>query len=136
MFSLVLRADNIPHIKRKLRPKRRFFVTVTNLVTTKKTESVQINGQTVHWNQRLGALYDFPFSILFLGSNFCSVLHNGLHISHCVCMRNGTYTLMTLSERTRCQYLSNPKLVRILLEISLVRLAEHLGDRRSLCSQS
>jgi len=67
MFSLVLRADNIPHIKRKFGPKRRFFVTVTNLVTTKKTESVQINGQTVQWNQRLGALYDFPISILFFG---------------------------------------------------------------------
>ncbi len=65
MFSLVLRVDNTPHIKRKFGPKRRFFVTVTNLVTTKKTKSVQISGQTVQWNQRLGALYDFPISILF-----------------------------------------------------------------------
>src|SRR6266702_7328222 len=67
MFSLVLRTDNIPHIKRKFYSKRRFFVTVTNLATTKKTESVQINGQTVQWNQRLGALYDFSFFNLIFG---------------------------------------------------------------------
>ncbi len=53
---LVLRAHNIPHIKRPFGRKRRFFVTVTGLVTKKKTETVQIDEQTVHWNQTLGAL--------------------------------------------------------------------------------
>ena len=56
LFSLlVLRAHDIPHIKRPFVRKRRFFVKVTNPVRM-KTESVQIDGQTVHWNQTLGAL--------------------------------------------------------------------------------
>ncbi|KAH8990257.1 hypothetical protein EDB92DRAFT_779548 [Lactarius akahatsu] len=53
----VLRAHNIPDIKRKFSRKRQFFVTVTNLVTTKKTERVQIDGETVLWNQRLSAFF-------------------------------------------------------------------------------
>ncbi len=53
---LVLRAHNVPRVKKQFALKRRFFVTVTNHATVKKTESVQIDGQTVHWNQRLGAL--------------------------------------------------------------------------------
>ena len=59
---LVLRAHNLPPIKKQV---GRFFVTVTNHATIKKTKGVQIDGQTVHWNQRLAALYDFPCSILF-----------------------------------------------------------------------
>ena len=56
LFSLlVLQAHNIPHVKRPFGRKRLFFVTVTNPVTM-KTKSVQVDGQTVHWNQRLGAL--------------------------------------------------------------------------------
>ncbi|KAH9038968.1 hypothetical protein EDB85DRAFT_361772 [Lactarius pseudohatsudake] len=51
----VIRAHNVPRIKKKFGPKRRFFVTLTNHATMKKTESVQIDGQTVHWNQTLGA---------------------------------------------------------------------------------
>ncbi len=53
---LVLRARNVPRIKKQFGLKRRFFVTVINHATMKKTESVQIDGQTVHWNQTLGAL--------------------------------------------------------------------------------
>ncbi|KAH9063740.1 hypothetical protein EDB83DRAFT_2551941 [Lactarius deliciosus] len=55
---IVLRAHNVPRIKKKLGLKRRFFVTLTNHATM-KTKSVQIDGdgQTVHWNQTLG-----PFS--------------------------------------------------------------------------
>ncbi len=41
--------------KKKIGPKRCFFVTVTNYATVKKTESVRIDGQMVHWNQRLEA---------------------------------------------------------------------------------
>ncbi|KAH9029534.1 hypothetical protein EDB84DRAFT_1677068 [Lactarius hengduanensis] len=51
----VIRADNVPRIKKKFSPKRRFFVTLTNHATMKKTESAPIDGQTVHWNQTLGA---------------------------------------------------------------------------------
>ncbi|KAH9031029.1 hypothetical protein EDB85DRAFT_1391188 [Lactarius pseudohatsudake] len=51
----VLRAHNIPYVKRPFGRKRQFFVTVTNLVATKKTKSVQIEGHTVQWNQPLGA---------------------------------------------------------------------------------
>ncbi|KAH9031022.1 hypothetical protein EDB85DRAFT_2275539, partial [Lactarius pseudohatsudake] len=50
----VLRAHNIPYIKRSFDRKRQFSVTVTDLVTTKKTKSVQIEGHTVQWNQPLG----------------------------------------------------------------------------------
>jgi len=53
---LVLRADNIPRIKKQFGLKRRFFVTVANGATVKKTESVEIDGQVVQWNQTLGAL--------------------------------------------------------------------------------
>ncbi|KAI9436509.1 hypothetical protein BJY52DRAFT_1217862, partial [Lactarius psammicola] len=51
----VLRAENVPHIKKRFGLKRRFYVTVVNLATMRKTESVQIDGQMVRWNQRLGA---------------------------------------------------------------------------------
>ncbi|KAH8993506.1 hypothetical protein EDB92DRAFT_410865 [Lactarius akahatsu] len=52
---IVLRAHDLPRIKKQLGSKKRFYVTVTNHTTTKKTESVQVDGQTVHWNQKLGA---------------------------------------------------------------------------------
>ncbi|KAH9038972.1 hypothetical protein EDB85DRAFT_362508 [Lactarius pseudohatsudake] len=69
----VIRADNVPRIKKKLGPKKRFFVTLTNHATMKKTERAQIDGQTVHWNQTLGAF---------------SVPHHVLHILYCIFMRN------------------------------------------------
>ncbi|KAH9030584.1 hypothetical protein EDB83DRAFT_1849522 [Lactarius deliciosus] len=51
----VLRAHNIPYIKRPFGRKRQFSVTVTDLVTMKRTKNVQIEGHTVQWNQPLGA---------------------------------------------------------------------------------
>ncbi len=54
--SSVLRAQNVPHTKKRFGLKRQFFVTVTNHATIKKTESVQADAQTVQWNQTLGAL--------------------------------------------------------------------------------
>ncbi|KAF8268213.1 hypothetical protein EI94DRAFT_1206671 [Lactarius quietus] len=54
---IVLRAHDLPRIKKQFGLKRRFFVTVTNHATIKKTESVQIDGQTVHWSQKLEAFY-------------------------------------------------------------------------------
>ncbi|KAH9051374.1 hypothetical protein EDB83DRAFT_1307890 [Lactarius deliciosus] len=55
IILLVLRAHNILNSKRPFVRKRQFFVTVTNLVTTKKTKSVRIEGHTVQWNQPLSA---------------------------------------------------------------------------------
>lgn len=80
-----------------------------------KTESAQLDGQTVHWNERLGALYDFPFSsfILYSQLNLGIVLHNRLHILYCVFMRSDPYALVPLSECVRYRYLLNPKVVCI-----------------------
>ncbi|KAI9433078.1 hypothetical protein BJY52DRAFT_1422825, partial [Lactarius psammicola] len=62
----VLRAQNVPHIKKRFGLKRRCFVTVANRATIKKTESVQVDGPTVHWNQKLGAFSTQQFSHLIL----------------------------------------------------------------------
>ncbi|KAH9051175.1 hypothetical protein EDB83DRAFT_2316944 [Lactarius deliciosus] len=56
----VLRAHNVPEIKNRFGGKTRFYVTIAH-TTTKKTEGVQIEGQTVQWNQRLDA-----FKLYFL----------------------------------------------------------------------
>ena len=53
---LVLRAHNLSHGKKWLRMKRRFFVTVSDEATTKKSRSVKIHGQTVEWNEKLDSL--------------------------------------------------------------------------------
>jgi hypothetical protein len=56
---LVLRALNVPHIKTIFGGKREYFVTIAYQATkrkTKKTKSVQIEGQTAVWNQTLDAL--------------------------------------------------------------------------------
>ncbi len=50
-------------------------------------------------------------------------------------MRSGAYTVTSLSDHTKYRCPSNLKVVRILSEPSLVRLAEHLGGRRSYCPQ-
>ncbi|KAF8263384.1 hypothetical protein EI94DRAFT_592133 [Lactarius quietus] len=62
----VRRAHPLPEIKKQFGPKRRFFVTVANRATIKKTKSVQIDGQAVHWNQRLGAFSPQPSSHFIL----------------------------------------------------------------------
>ncbi|KAH9032419.1 hypothetical protein EDB85DRAFT_1245516 [Lactarius pseudohatsudake] len=52
---IVLRAHDLPRIKKRLGLERRFYVTVTNDTKTEKTKSVQIDGPTVRWDQTLGA---------------------------------------------------------------------------------
>ena len=56
---LVLRAHGVPIIK-TFGVKKEYFVTISDGVTTKKTmkktKSVQIQGETVVWDQRLDAL--------------------------------------------------------------------------------
>ena len=56
MSLLVLRAHNVPHIKKQLRLEHKFYVTVTNRATTKKTTSVSMEGGTVQWDQKLNVL--------------------------------------------------------------------------------
>ena len=59
---LVLRALNVPYIKTVFGGKREYFVTIAYQVATKKakktkkTKSVQIEGQTAEWNQTLDPL--------------------------------------------------------------------------------
>jgi len=65
----VHQAGNVPHIKTILGVKREYFVTITYQVTkkkTKKTKSVQIEGQTAVWNQSFDAFFVQPFSHLTL----------------------------------------------------------------------
>ncbi|KAH9055563.1 hypothetical protein EDB87DRAFT_1824562 [Lactarius vividus] len=52
---IVLRAHDLPRIKKRLGFERRFYVTVTNDTKTEKTKTVQIDGPTVRWDQTLGA---------------------------------------------------------------------------------
>ncbi|KAH9021836.1 hypothetical protein EDB85DRAFT_1998457 [Lactarius pseudohatsudake] len=51
----VLRAHNVPHIKNRFGGKTRFYVTIAYKTVTKKTEGVQIEGQTLQWDQKLDA---------------------------------------------------------------------------------
>ncbi|KAH9000465.1 hypothetical protein EDB92DRAFT_506182 [Lactarius akahatsu] len=60
----VLRAHNVPHIKNLFGLK--FFVTVTNQTTKKKTSSVPTEGATVQWNENLGVFILQPSSRLVL----------------------------------------------------------------------
>ncbi|KAH9028768.1 hypothetical protein EDB85DRAFT_2276299, partial [Lactarius pseudohatsudake] len=69
----VLRARNVPHIKATFSGKREFFVTIaygaatkTKKQTKRRTKSVQIDGQTVMWDQRLDAFFVQPSSHLTL----------------------------------------------------------------------
>ncbi|KAI9437609.1 hypothetical protein H4582DRAFT_288128 [Lactarius indigo] len=53
---IVLRAHDLPRMKKRLGPKRRFYVTVTNGAATEKTKSTQVDGSTARWDQTLGPL--------------------------------------------------------------------------------
>ena len=53
---LVLRAVNVPSIKKYPFLKRKLFVTVSNLETTVKTADVRVEGQMAKWNQNLDPL--------------------------------------------------------------------------------
>ncbi|KAH9039720.1 hypothetical protein EDB84DRAFT_1415611, partial [Lactarius hengduanensis] len=60
----VLRAHNIPKIVKRFRRKNKYFVTVTDQVTTKKTASVSIKGQTAEWVKTFDAFSVQPSSRL------------------------------------------------------------------------
>jgi len=55
-ICLVVRADNVPCVKKNPFLKRKVFVTVSNLETTAKTADVRVEGQMAKWNQNLDAL--------------------------------------------------------------------------------
>ncbi|KAH9069769.1 hypothetical protein EDB83DRAFT_2551015, partial [Lactarius deliciosus] len=50
----VLRAHDLPSIKKRRGLKRSFYVAITHDTTTKKTKSGRIDGPTVHWDHSLG----------------------------------------------------------------------------------
>jgi hypothetical protein len=56
IFSLVLRAENVPSIKKYHFLKRKLFVAVSSLGTTAKTADVPVERQIAKWNQILDAL--------------------------------------------------------------------------------
>jgi hypothetical protein len=58
IFCLVLRAVNVPSIKKYPLIKRKLFVTVSNPETTAnlKTADVRVEGQMAKWNQNLDPL--------------------------------------------------------------------------------
>ena len=61
---LVLGADNLPLIRKLVRTKRQFFVTVTYEGGTMKLASARFDGQTLRWNKRLETLCDTPSLII------------------------------------------------------------------------
>jgi hypothetical protein len=65
ILSLVLRAVNVPTIKKNPFRKRKVFVTVSNAETTAKTTDAPVEGQTANWDQNLDPLYAFPLSLRF-----------------------------------------------------------------------
>ena len=56
IFSLVLRAVNVPSIKKYRYLKRKLFVTVSDSETTAKTADVSVEGKVAKWNQVLDGL--------------------------------------------------------------------------------
>ncbi|KAH9035728.1 hypothetical protein EDB85DRAFT_2273943, partial [Lactarius pseudohatsudake] len=61
----VLRADSVPQKWENIRLKR-LFVTVSDREMMRKTESIQVEGQTVEWDQKLDAFFVHPSSHLIL----------------------------------------------------------------------
>ena len=55
-LCLVLRALNVPSIKKYSFLKRKLFVTVSNHGITAKTADVPVKGQTANWNQNVESL--------------------------------------------------------------------------------
>jgi hypothetical protein len=56
IFCLVLRADNVPSIKKYPFLKRKLFVTVSISETSAETADVRVKGQMAKWNQNLDQL--------------------------------------------------------------------------------
>jgi hypothetical protein len=67
ILCLVLRAVDVPTIKRYAFLKRKLFVTVSNPETTVKTVDVRVEGQMAKWNQSVDLLYVLQRSLQFYG---------------------------------------------------------------------
>ena len=67
ILCLVLRAVDVPTIKRYAFLKRKLFVTVSNPETTVKTVDVRVEGQMAKWYQNLDLLYVFPLFLQCYG---------------------------------------------------------------------
>ncbi|KAH9017272.1 hypothetical protein EDB85DRAFT_678770 [Lactarius pseudohatsudake] len=79
----ILRARNVPRIKKRFGLKRQFFVTVTDGETEKKTGSVQIDGRTAQWNEMLGAFSTRRSSRLILRLYAMRSAHSDILIGMC-----------------------------------------------------
>ena len=55
-FLLVLRAHKLPRLETLLGKERRFYVTVTDGTTARKTTAIQSVEQAVEWNEKLNPL--------------------------------------------------------------------------------
>ena len=91
IFYLVLRAVNVPSIKKHRFLKRKVFVTVSSPETTAKTVDVPVEGQMAKWNQNMDALQVFLLSPQFYGLMSHSVLYDRLHTSYFVFTRSGLH---------------------------------------------
>jgi hypothetical protein len=87
---LVQQARNVPLHKTTFGRKREYFVTIayqatTNKSETKRTKGAQIEGQTVVWDQKLDAWWDFPiFDPYFRLKFLISFVQPSSHIILCL----------------------------------------------------
>ena len=92
IFRLVVRARNVPNIKKNSFFKRKLFVTVSNIKTTAKTAEVRVEGQMAKWNQKLDALYIFPLSLQFLWLKFSfSLVQPSSQLTICLYAKRSTH---------------------------------------------
>ena len=59
IIYLVLRAVDVPSVKKYRFLKRKLFVAVSNPETTAKTADARVEGQMAKWNQILDELWGF-----------------------------------------------------------------------------
>jgi hypothetical protein len=81
----VLRAENVPGIKKYIFLKRKLFVVVSIPETSAKTADVRVEGQMAKWNQNLDPLWVFHLfpSNLWLKVPFSLVLPPS-HLTLCL----------------------------------------------------
>jgi C2 domain len=80
----VVRAHDLPRLKNPVGKKRKFFVTVSNGTTTKRTVAIRSEGQAVHWNETLGALWvHAPLYSVTLTQDCCSAYPSS-HLTLCI----------------------------------------------------
>jgi|SRR6267154_2214841 len=86
IFCLVLRAVNVPNIKKYTLLNRNLFVTVSNAETTAKTADVRVEGHMAKWNQNLDVLWVVHFPSNFTVKRFiqsCATVFTSHTLSLC-----------------------------------------------------